>query len=473
MVCPKCGNELADGHLYCEVCGEEIQMVPDFDFQIEESINVTLSSVADEVTGQPQKPSDAEQQVHEPKSGKKVSGKKKQNIFKLNPVWIASIAVVFVVIIIVIVLLSVNASSSQERAFDRAVSMYQSGDYQGVITALKDENSEEIQDYDSILMLSDSYLKLQKYDECIAVATTGLQTFSGDTELTDRLLTSYIALNEMDSVKKVLQATKNTEILARYADYFAKPPVFSLEPGTYTDDEQLVLSAEEDCKIFFTLDGSMPTEASDVYHNPFIFDVGEHTITAIAQNSLGLMSDPVRNTYVIERKQLNDPVLLTESGTYSDPELIRLEKPVGAVIYYTDDGTDPTTESIVYNQPIAMPLREKTYKFIMVDKEGVSSRIIEATYNLRMVTLVDVPVAEQAIQFCLNVGGNSVKQSEYKSTSAYRYNNNNYYLVDEFSTQSVDKVKTGRVYAVDVLTGEMFKVDMSSVNGDYSLQPMQ
>ena len=31
MKCPKCGNEIEDGKLYCGVCGEEIRIVPDFD----------------------------------------------------------------------------------------------------------------------------------------------------------------------------------------------------------------------------------------------------------------------------------------------------------------------------------------------------------------------------------------------------------------------------------------------------------
>ena len=35
MKCPKCNRELKEGQLYCEVCGEEIQMVPEFEPEIE------------------------------------------------------------------------------------------------------------------------------------------------------------------------------------------------------------------------------------------------------------------------------------------------------------------------------------------------------------------------------------------------------------------------------------------------------
>ena len=31
MKCPKCGRELKTGQLYCENCGQEIQIVPDYD----------------------------------------------------------------------------------------------------------------------------------------------------------------------------------------------------------------------------------------------------------------------------------------------------------------------------------------------------------------------------------------------------------------------------------------------------------
>ncbi len=49
MKCPKCGFELADGQLYCESCGAEIQIVPDFEPEIENSIIESLSTVAEEI----------------------------------------------------------------------------------------------------------------------------------------------------------------------------------------------------------------------------------------------------------------------------------------------------------------------------------------------------------------------------------------------------------------------------------------
>ena len=49
MKCPDCGTEIADDHLYCDKCGMEIQMVPDFEPEIENSITETLSTDAEEI----------------------------------------------------------------------------------------------------------------------------------------------------------------------------------------------------------------------------------------------------------------------------------------------------------------------------------------------------------------------------------------------------------------------------------------
>ena len=49
MICPNCGNKIADDKLLCEVCGAEINFVPDFEPEIEQSINESLSDISDYV----------------------------------------------------------------------------------------------------------------------------------------------------------------------------------------------------------------------------------------------------------------------------------------------------------------------------------------------------------------------------------------------------------------------------------------
>ena len=39
MICPNCGKEIPEGHMYCDNCGTEINFVPDFEPEVENEIN--------------------------------------------------------------------------------------------------------------------------------------------------------------------------------------------------------------------------------------------------------------------------------------------------------------------------------------------------------------------------------------------------------------------------------------------------
>ena len=65
MKCPNCGNELKEGHLICEICGYEIQIVPDFEPEIENSITETLSTLAAMQDGEDTQPSLDEESIEE------------------------------------------------------------------------------------------------------------------------------------------------------------------------------------------------------------------------------------------------------------------------------------------------------------------------------------------------------------------------------------------------------------------------
>ena len=50
MKCPKCGNQLSEGKLLCEKCGEEVKYVPDFDIELEHELRKSISSIMEDLS---------------------------------------------------------------------------------------------------------------------------------------------------------------------------------------------------------------------------------------------------------------------------------------------------------------------------------------------------------------------------------------------------------------------------------------
>ncbi|MBQ7464296.1 MAG: zinc ribbon domain-containing protein, partial [Lachnospiraceae bacterium] len=51
MICPECNNEIPEGKLYCPNCGKAIQIVPDFEPNIEDRLELSKSDIEDVMTG--------------------------------------------------------------------------------------------------------------------------------------------------------------------------------------------------------------------------------------------------------------------------------------------------------------------------------------------------------------------------------------------------------------------------------------
>ena len=49
MKCPVCQHEIKDGQVYCEKCGYEIQIVPEFEAELENNIIENMSEVIQEL----------------------------------------------------------------------------------------------------------------------------------------------------------------------------------------------------------------------------------------------------------------------------------------------------------------------------------------------------------------------------------------------------------------------------------------
>jgi sugar lactone lactonase YvrE len=128
-------------------------------------------------------------------------------------------------------------------------------------------------------------------------------------------------------------------------------PTFSPGPGTYAYGQKLTLSdATPGVAIYYTLDGTIPSSASLRYSTPILLD-GSKTVTAIAVYGV-TNSGVAKATYVLTTPA---PVLTPPNFVTNSTRNVTISDALSsAAIYYTTDGTVPTTASTHYTTAIAV-----------------------------------------------------------------------------------------------------------------------
>jgi hypothetical protein len=128
-----------------------------------------------------------------------------------------------------------------------------------------------------------------------------------------------------------------------------------LNPGTenFNPSVQVTITdSSPGAQIFYTTDGSAPTTASNVYTGP-ITVTSTQTIQAIAGGSGYLTSIAAKATYTL-LTQVATPTFTPSAGEYSATQVVTIKTTSGAAIYYTLDGSTPTTSSTKYIGPISI-----------------------------------------------------------------------------------------------------------------------
>jgi len=126
-------------------------------------------------------------------------------------------------------------------------------------------------------------------------------------------------------------------------------PVISPSYGTFTTPPSVTITdSSTGTSIFYTTDGSTPTINSTVYQQPFTAS-RSMTIKAIAAGgAYSASSVAVGGISIIA----TTPVINPTNGTFSGPTSVNItDSTPGASIYYTTDGSTPSTSSTQYLQP--------------------------------------------------------------------------------------------------------------------------
>lgn len=182
----------------------------------------------------------------------------------------------------------------------------------------------------------------------ISTATAGATIFyTTDGMVPDNTSTEYTAPIVLDGNVTVQAIATHTdyypsEVAQLVADWFqVEDVVFN-----YANLQLSMSTTTEGATIYYTTDGSVPDNTSTIYTSPIQLNA-DCTVQAIAIRENWNASNV--SSYVFNLTNVTaDSPLFSRSGNS-----ITIQAPTdGTTIYYTTDGTDPTTTSTAYTAPI-------------------------------------------------------------------------------------------------------------------------
>lgn len=204
--------------------------------------------------------------------------------------------------------------SDNEEAYEMLIDLYDSQENYGKIMDLYDklkdtdfqnlfakyivippEFSEEAGDYDEEMTVA---LKAQSGCEIYYVLGNGDPIENG------KLYQEEISLKEGETVISAVARDErgiySNVVTAAYTIEFKNPnpPTVSPLSGSYSEPQMITVTVPEDCVVYYTWDGSIPSETSPRYEAPIEMPAGNNVLSLMAVNSHGLGSRIAKYNYI-------------------------------------------------------------------------------------------------------------------------------------------------------------------------------
>lgn len=386
---------------------------------------------------------------------------------------IAFVAVVIIVIVAVAVVMQKKNKGSYEYNLEQGMNAYESMDYTNAKTYLSKayDTSEGKRDLDLMYTLYDCYNR------------------SNDTVMAENVLQDMLAYDRYN--EKALMAladlyrnNKNgaglNELFKKYRDtngeaylraYEVSKPTTSEKEGTFSEKVKIKLIADAGCYIYYTTDGSEPTITSTRFSEDILLEQGTVTIKAVAVDNIGVMSDVAEYTFKVDYAQPEGPIFdVTDNEIDTDTVVHITNVGDGDKVYYTIDGTTPTTESAMYVDGIQLP--EGTYVVAaVIYNNGGSSKIVRQSYTVKKAKVYTYEECVKILKdrmISLNILSSTGLTTTDGNKASFYYqarktvDDTDMYVIKYAVTES-SKEDTKGYYGVGLKTGQCYKV---TINGD-------
>ncbi len=495
MKCPNCGNELEEGKLLCEYCGYEVKIVPEFDIELEDRLKESISSMMEDMAEE-----NMADRASDQGSDRGFEEDIKESVsdyFPKKTIWLSKIKKAVLILtlftitaggiaVLTVHMVNDHRYNSFDYQYDKAVVCAAHNNYSEAVQYLERALAINSEDLDVRFLLAKYYEEIGQQQSTISLLKELLNIdtkYEKRDEVYDMLLGIYESREAYTELSEVLDACDVPHIVAKYNKYTASKPEFNKQGGVYDELISISLKGNTQGSVYYTLDGTMPTERSPVYETPILLEAGEYTIKAVLVNIYGIKSEVETQRYYINLSAPDAPVIKPDSGTYAEPALIEVHRAYGTKVYYTTDGSVPTKNSMRYTDSIEMPYGISNFSFVAIDESGLGSEVVNRTYHLELQTNFDPELALQVLRNNLWANGklssvegnvpNKPGMNQYKVRTLFKREETIYYIVyEEYVDISGEIHDTSDIYAIDANTADLYrayKVD----EGKYDLEPFE
>jgi Legume lectin domain/Chitobiase/beta-hexosaminidase C-terminal domain len=161
-------------------------------------------------------------------------------------------------------------------------------------------------------------------------------------------------------------------------------PTLSLATGNYTTAQTLTITdAASGATIYYTTNDTLPTTSSPKYTGPIKISSSEAVIAVAA--APGYTNSAWASGVYLINNVLPTPTILPAGGTYNTSQTVTIREWLNTDVYYTTNGTTPTTSSTRYTGPFTVNSTE-TIKAIVIASGYTNSAVATAAYTIQAAT---------------------------------------------------------------------------------------
>lgn len=295
---------------------------------------------------------------------------------------------VLLIVLLVFIVLGVSGfflyQNSYNGLVNRGNQALQSNDYSSAEAYFNRAAAKNRQKTNAYIGLSKVYSQQGDMEGAESVFLSAIGTQPSNAALYKAAIQFYVDSKQYVKVSELLEDCEDEAVLSSVSDYVSEAPTFSLAEGTYSEVQEVSLSVEGGGTIYYTTDGSEPTESSTKYTEPVLLAEGENTIKAFSVNKKKIPSVTATRIYTIELPIEDAPAVTPSTGQYDTATQITINVPEGYTAYYTLDGTEPPTSASAqqYTGPIDMPEGQTLFCAVLVSKNGKITQMTKRNYVL-------------------------------------------------------------------------------------------